>query len=80
MTTDVSMFNLFDPETKMEPSVWKRVASPPLLKARVTKSAYRVMFIFFIDRKGMLLVHEVRDGQTANADYCSNVKCLVILN
>ena len=26
-----SMFNLFDPEMKMESSVWKRAASPPLL-------------------------------------------------
>ena len=74
VTTDESMFNLFDPETKMESSVWKRAGSPPPLKARVTKSAYRLMFIFFMDRKGMLLVHAVPQGQTVNADYYSKVQ------
>ena len=42
--------------------------------------AYRVMSIFFMDRKGMLLVHEVPQGRTVNADYYSKVKYEVILN
>ena len=32
VTTDSGMLNLFDPETKMELSVWKRAASPSPLK------------------------------------------------
>ena len=67
------MFNLFEPETKKESSVWKRSGSPPPLKARVIKSAQRVMFIYFMGRKGMLLVHAVPQGQTVNADYYSRV-------
>ena len=73
VTTDESMCNLFEPETKKESSVWRRSGSPPLLKARVIKSAQRVMFICFMDRKGMLLVHAVPQDQTVNADYYSRV-------
>lgn len=73
VTTDETLINLFDPETKRESSVWKHPSSPPPLKARVSKSAGRVMFIFFMDRKGMLLVHAVPEGQTVNASYYSKV-------
>ena len=73
VTTDKMIINLYDPETKRESSVWKRTSSPPPLKARVTKSAQRVMFIFFMDRRGMLLVPAVPEGQTVNAKYYSKV-------
>ena len=62
VTTDESMFNLFDPKTKMESSVSKRTSSPPPLKARVNKSAHQVMLIFFMTRKEILLVLEVPQG------------------
>ena len=71
ITTDETMINLFDPETKCESSVWKRKSSPPPLKARVSKSVKRTMFIFFMDRRGMLLVHAVPEGQSVNASYYS---------
>ena len=29
----------------------------------------KLMFIFFIDRKGMLLVHKIPQGQKLNIDY-----------
>ena len=73
ITTDETMINLFDPETKRESSVWKRKSSPPPLKARVSKSVKRTMFIFFMDRRGMLLVHAVPEGQSVNASYYSKV-------
>jgi histone-lysine N-methyltransferase SETMAR len=84
ITTDETWINLYDPETKQESSVWKRASSPPPLKAKVTRSASRVMFIFFLDAQGMLLVHAVPDGQTVNASYyskvISNIKLLNIKN
>lgn len=73
ITTDETVINLFDPETKRESSVWKRSTSPPPVKARVSKSAGKVMFIFFLDQRGMLLVHAVPEGQTVNANYYSKV-------
>ena len=67
------IINLYDPETKREWSVWKGTSSPPPLKARVTKSVKRVMFIFFMDRRGMLLVHAVPEGQIVNTKYYSKL-------
>ena len=44
--TDEKWLNFFDPETKRESVVWKTPSLPPPKKARVVKSAKRVMFIF----------------------------------
>lgn len=44
ITTDETMINLLDPETKSETSVWKHTKSPPPLKARAFKSAHRVQY------------------------------------
>ena len=38
VTTDETMINLFDPDTKRESSVWKWTSSPTSLIARVSKS------------------------------------------
>ena len=74
VTTDETMINLFDPETKRESSVWKRTSSTSPLKARVSKSVECVMFIFFMDGRGMLLVHAVPEGQTVNASFYHKVR------
>lgn len=57
--TNEMLVNLYDPETKKEGSVWKRCTSPPSVKARGKKSAAKVLFILFLNRQGMLLVHPV---------------------
>ena len=62
---------LFGVQTKQEALLSKRTSSPPPLKARVSKSVKCVMFIFFMDRRGMLLVHAVLQDQSVNASYFS---------
>lgn len=73
VTTDESWMHHYDPETKRESSVWKTPRTPPPKKARVQKSVGKEMFILFMDRKGMLLQHRVREGCTVNAAYYSQV-------
>ena len=71
---DEMIINLFDPETKLESSVWKGISSTPPLKAKVSKSVKNVMFIFFMDQRGVLLVHAVPERQTVNESYYSKVR------
>ncbi|XP_062618459.1 histone-lysine N-methyltransferase SETMAR-like [Saccostrea cucullata] len=73
VTTDETWLFHYDPETKQQSSAWKRKSSPPPLKAKVRKSARKNMFIFFMDIRGMLLVHAVPEGQTVNAEYYAQV-------
>jgi len=73
ITTDETWLYHFDPETKAMSSVWKSPRTPPPKKAQVQKSAGKHMFIFFMDRHGMILQHRVPDGQTVTAAYYSKV-------
>jgi len=43
------------------------------MKARVTKSGGKTMFIMFADIQGMNLMHAVPKGATVNAGYYSKV-------
>lgn len=76
ITTDETWLFLYDPETKEQSSIWKTPASPPAKKARVCKSQGKFMFIFFMDRKGMILKHAVPQHSTVNAAYYSKVFCV----
>ena len=73
ITMDETWIWEYDPETKAESSVWKTSKSPPPKKARVCKSGGKHMFVFFMDRRGMLLAHRVPEGQTINAAYYGKV-------
>jgi hypothetical protein len=73
ITTDETWLFHFDPESKQESSIWKTPGSPPPKKARVQKSGGKHMFVFFMDRRGMLLQHRIPEGQTVTADYYSKV-------
>lgn len=73
ITLDETWLHHFEPESKRQSSVWKTPASPPPKKAKVVKSMKKHMFVFVMDRKGMLLIHQVPDGQTVTADYFSKV-------
>ncbi|WAR29180.1 hypothetical protein MAR_002748 [Mya arenaria] len=53
--------------------VWKRSLSPPPKKARISKSAKKFMFIFFMDSAGMLLQHAVPADSTVNAAYYQKI-------
>ena len=73
ITTDETWLWHFDPETKAQSCIWKTPATPPPKKARLQKSGGKHMFMFFMDRKGMILQHQVPDGQTVTASYYSKV-------
>lgn len=73
ITLDETWIHHFEPESKRQSSVWKTPASPPPKKAKVVSSMKKHMFVFVMDRKGMLLIHQVPDGQTVTADYFSKV-------
>ena len=72
--TDESMFNLFDPETKMESSIRKRTASPSLLKSVCNHISVSSDVNCFHGPERNLAVHKAPQGYTVNADYCSKVK------
>ena len=76
ITTDETWLWHFDPESKIQSSVWKTPQTPPPKKARVNKSGGKHMFIFFLDRQGMILQHRVPVGQTVNASYYSKVSII----
>ena len=69
----------YDPATKAQPLVWKTAASPPPKKARVMKSGEKHMLIF-MDRRGMMLIHQVPDGKTINATYYQMVMKISLFN
>ncbi|WAR13575.1 hypothetical protein MAR_027755 [Mya arenaria] len=46
--------------------IWKRSSSPPPKKARMSKSAKKFMFIFFMDSDGMLNQHAVPADSTTS--------------
>lgn len=76
VTTDETWIYLFDPETKEQSRQWKTPGSPTPKKAKVTKTTGKQMYIFFADRKGMILQHAVPIGQTVNAAYYAKVRGL----
>ena len=81
VTQDETWLWHYDPETKAQSSVWKTPNTPPPKKARVNKSGGKHMFVFFMDRRGMLLIHQVPEGKTINAAYYSKVtRFFIVIN
>lgn len=64
---------LFDPETKKQSRQWTTPASSTPKKARVVQSSGKQMYIFFANKKGMLLQYPVLTGQLVNVEYYSKV-------
>lgn len=82
VTCDETWLHFYDPETKAESMVWKRPSSPPPKKAKVIKSAKKVMFLVFMDHRGILLSHAIPTDKTVNAGYyqkVNSIKSLKIL-
>lgn len=73
ITQDETWLWHYDPETKAESSIWKTPGTPPPKKAKVSRSGGKHMFVFFMDRQGMLLVHRVPPGKSINAAYYAKV-------
>lgn len=74
ITTDETWLFLYDPETKEQSRQWTRDGSPPPKKARQSKSVGKQMYIYFMDRSGMILQHAVPLKTTVNAAYYSKVR------
>ena len=64
VTMDECWIYLYDPETKEMSKEWKHSKSPPPRKAKVQKSAGKVMVSFFGDCRGVILTDYLAKGQT----------------
>ena len=59
VTTDETWLYYYDPESKQQSSIWKSSDRPPPKKGRAQRSCKKEMYIFSIDRHGLLLKHKV---------------------
>lgn len=73
VTGDESWLHHFDPEGKQASTQWKTPGSPTPKKAKVVKSAGKVMVITFFDHLGMVYQHAVPSGTTVTAPYYVSV-------
>ena len=80
ITMDETWVHLYDPETKVQSSVWKTPSSPSPKKARVSKSAGKVMFVVFFDIKGLILIHAVPPGTSVTGEYNAKVNKYQLIN
>lgn len=69
ITCDETWVHFFEPESKQQSSVWKHPSSPSPIKARLSKSAGKVMSIIFCDSKGIILNHMVPPKTTVTGQY-----------
>lgn len=73
VTTDETWVHYYQPESKQQSKQWKHKGSPPPKKAKVVKSAGKVMASVFWDSKGILMVDYLPKGQTITGQYYSNL-------
>jgi len=73
VTCDETWVHHYDPETKQESAVWQHQTSPRVHKAKVIKSAGKVMHLIFFDHQGVIYDHQVAKGQTVTGEYYSSV-------
>ena len=59
ITCDETWIHFFEPESKLQSSVWKHPSSPSPTKALISKSAGKVIAIIFCDIQGIILNHFV---------------------
>jgi hypothetical protein len=62
VTADETWVNHYEPESKAQSVTWKRLASPVAKKFKCQPSAGKIMFIFFGDTEGVILVHFTPKG------------------
>jgi len=73
ITGDESIVYAYDPETKLQSSQWKSLASPRPKKAHMQKSKLKTMLICFFDQEGIVHREFVPPGMTVNADFYCDV-------
>ena len=69
MPCNESWIYCYDPETKRQSYHWKHAGSPRPKKDRQCKSTHKLSMIPFLDSTGMIYMHWVPTGQTANKEY-----------
>lgn len=73
ITCDETWVHFYEPESKQQSSIWKHPSSPSPIKARVSKSAGKVMCITFCDTTGIILNHMVPPKTTITGQYYATV-------
>lgn len=73
VTCDETWIHFFEPESKQQSSIWKHPCSPSPTKARLSKSAGKVMAIMFCDIHGIILNHFVPPKTTVTGNYYATV-------
>ena len=74
---DETWLHYLEPEGKRQSSIWKSSSTPPPKKAKISKSIGKIMFMVYMDRRGVILAHAVRKGETVNAAYYSKVRVVL---
>lgn len=69
ITGDETWVYGYDPETKVQSSVWKSPSSPRPKKARQSRSKTKVLLTVFFDSDGVVHHEYAPPGQTVNTDY-----------
>lgn len=69
ITTDETWIYFTTPEMKEQSKQWIRKGAPAPTKAKVVRSAKKVMVIPFFDSEGLIYTHYVPPNQTVNAQY-----------
>ncbi|KAL7381385.1 hypothetical protein ABVT39_004991 [Epinephelus coioides] len=73
LTQDECWVYHFEPETKRQSMQCKHPPSPPPKKAKVVKSAGKVMVSVFWNAKGIEFIDYLQKGQTINGQYYANL-------
>ena len=79
ITMDETWVHYYEPESKIQSSVWKTPGTPPPKKAKAVKSVGKVMYMVFMDRNGVILSHAVPHGTTVNSTYYSKVSIIKLM-
>ena len=73
ITCDETRVHFYEPENKIQSSVWKHKTSPSPIKARLSKSVGKVICIIFFTSQEIILTHMVPEHSTVNGDYYSKL-------
>lgn len=72
-TTDETWVHYYTPESKIASMEWRKKGEGAPVKAKVTRSAGKVMCTVFFDRRGVLYIDFLHTQRTVNAAYYSNL-------
>lgn len=69
VTVDETWLYQYDPESKSQSFQWKSPSEPTPKKAKMSRSAVKVMLTVFWDNSGIILYDYLQKGQTMNGEY-----------